>query len=114
MEVVFYTTSRGDKPVEDFFDSLDEDTQAKLPHKLELLALMGNKLGMPHSKSLGGSLFELRIRGKVDVRVIYTFKDKQIILLHAFRKTSQSTPAKELSISHDRLYEIFIRKRKNR
>jgi len=41
-EVEFYTTPKGDTPVQEFLDSLDEKTRAKLVSMLELLEEKGN------------------------------------------------------------------------
>ena len=55
-------------------------------HGLELLERYGNKLEMPHSKALGGGLFELRIIGITHIRFVYAFHQNQIFILHIFQK----------------------------
>lgn len=54
----------------------------------------GNMLRMPHSRSLGDGLFELRFsisQGTVAQRITYTFQlEKRIITLTAFRKTKNN------------------------
>ena len=42
---------------------------------------------MPHAKKFENYLYELRIRGKEEIRIIYGFKGKTIYLLHGFKKT---------------------------
>lgn len=101
--VNFYTTSRGEKPVSTFIDSQDEITYAKIMRMLDLIETHGPNLGMPYSKALGKSLFELRIRGKKEVRVFYIFRiGREVILLHAFVKHGQKTLAKELNMARER------------
>jgi len=91
-----FETKRGEKPVEEFTKSLDEATIAKAIHAIDLLEKYGPFLGMPHSKKLASELYELRIRGKQEVRIIYGFVGKNIFLLHGFKKQTQKTPKKEI------------------
>lgn len=96
----------GEKPVEDFFQKQQLSARTKMLHLFELLEVYGSKLGMPHSKQLGSGIYELRVRGKEEIRVFYGFKQKSIYLLHAFKKQTQKTPRKELDIALNRLTEI--------
>lgn len=61
----------------------------------------------PHSKKLIGTpLWEIRILGSDNVRVLFvTLVERQILLLHAFQKKRQKTPPKEISIALSRLTE---------
>lgn len=102
-EVNLFTTNRGEKPVSSFILELDATTKAKVANLLDLLEQYGPKLGMPHSKKMSRDLYELRIRGKIEVRIFYTFKNNQIYLLHAFQKKSQKTPRRELEVAESRL-----------
>jgi hypothetical protein len=56
-----------------------------------LLASRGNQLRMPHSRSLGAGLFELRFyvqRGTVAQRITHTFDiGNRVITLTSFRET---------------------------
>lgn len=61
---------------------------------------------MPHAKQLDSGLYELRVRGKEEIRVLYGFKQKTIYLLHAFKKQTQKTPRKEIETAVKRLTEI--------
>ncbi|MGH9579345.1 MAG: type II toxin-antitoxin system RelE/ParE family toxin, partial [Terriglobales bacterium] len=59
---------------------------------LELLAEQGSALSMPHVRSLGGGLRELRFHLRDEQRRI-TFRiatDRQIVLLTTFRKQRQN------------------------
>ncbi|OGE25337.1 hypothetical protein A3C26_00700 [Candidatus Daviesbacteria bacterium RIFCSPHIGHO2_02_FULL_39_12] len=79
-------------------------TRAKIAHNVKLLRQHGNKLGMPHSKSLGLGLYELRIRGKEELRFFYCFTSQRTIhLLHAFKKKTLQTPQKELDLALRRM-----------
>ena len=69
-----------------------------------LLEEFGLDLRMPHSRAMGGGLFELRPKGKEGIaRVFYcTQVDKKIIVLHSFIKKTRETPKRELEIARKR------------
>lgn len=99
-----FETLRGEKPVDEFLKKQSAQTQSKITHLLDLLELHGNILGMPHSKRLDRNLFELRIRGQQEIRILYCFKKGEILLLHAFKKQTQKTPRKELERALRRMH----------
>ncbi|MCF6807875.1 type II toxin-antitoxin system RelE/ParE family toxin [Thiotrichales bacterium 19S9-12] len=75
--------------VEPWLNSLTVHQLKSVAKEIRLLELSGHKLRLPHSRSLGNGLFELRER-KFGYRIYYTFdNDKVIILLHAGDKSSQ-------------------------
>ena len=82
--------------------------QADYARILELLMDFGPRLCMPHSRALGGGLFELRPKGREGIgRAIYCFVDEQrIVVLHAFIKKTQATPAHELKLARNRMKEV--------
>lgn len=92
MNIVFL-----DDDVENFIYSLENKTKAKTFRTLDLLKEFGNNLGMPHSKKIQNNLFELRILGRNQVRLFYTFLKPNIIILCGFRKKTQKIPAQELA-----------------
>ncbi|MBI5793485.1 type II toxin-antitoxin system RelE/ParE family toxin [Candidatus Uhrbacteria bacterium] len=94
MEIHFF-----DKKIEKFISSLDQSTIAKVLRTIDLLTKFGHTLGMPHSKPLMGGLFELRIRGVQEVRILYAFHSHGAILVHGFVKKSQKIPERELSVA---------------
>lgn len=95
-ELFFLGTGRARKPVEEFIDKLDEGTKSKVLRILELLEEYGPALRMPYSKKISSNLFELRVRGKIEIRIFYAFKQNLIYPLHAFVKKTQTTPRREL------------------
>ena len=91
MEIRIFDTS-----LEYFIKSLPKPTVAKVLRNIDLLEKFGQKLGPPHTKKISACLFELRILGKQEVRIFYTFHKSQIFLLHGFVKKSQKIPKKEI------------------
>ena len=75
---------------------------------VELLMEFGPDLRMPHSRMLGGGLFELRPRGREGIeRALYCFVVSQrVVVLHAFIKETQSTPQHDLDIARQRMREV--------
>jgi phage-related protein len=74
---------------------------------LELLVDFGAEVRMPHSRAMGGGLFELRPRGREgDGRALYCFiRGNRIVILHAFIKTTATTPVRALKTARSRMKE---------
>lgn len=106
-KVLFYQSVRGDYPVKEFIQKQDEATYAKILHSVLLLKSNGPFLKPPYSKKLKANLYELRISGKNALRIFYTLHNKVYYLLHAFKKKSQKTPAKEIKTAIDRMKELI-------
>lgn len=102
MEIKNFTTN-----IDRFLDDLEKGTRSKVAQVLDMLEFCGNEIGMPFSKSLGGGLFELRISGKVSIRIIYCFYQNYAILLHIFIKKTDKIPRRELNLAKRR-YEMIL------
>ena len=105
-KVNFFQTARGDYPVLDFITEQDQSTMAKITSSIELLESDGPYLKPPYIKKLQDKLYELRVSGKVAIRIFYTIKDSEYYLLHAFKKKSQKTPTQEIKTALDRIKEL--------
>lgn len=95
-----------DSILEQFIQSLEKATIAKVLRTIDLLERFGHQLGMPHSKKIGAALFELRVRGQQEIRIFYTFQNNTIVLLHGFIKKSQRIPKRELHTAHQKLLTL--------
>ena len=75
---------------------------------VELLMEFGPNLRIPHSRALGGGLFELRPRGREGIgRSLYCYISSQrVIILHAFLKKTRATPRRDLRIAYQRMEEV--------
>jgi phage-related protein len=84
------------------------DILADYARLVELLVEHGPNLRLPHSRSMGEGLFELRPRGRAGIgRAMYCFlAGRRVIVVHAFIKKTQQTPEKELKIARKRVKEI--------
>jgi len=94
--------------VEQFILQLPPGLLARYLRLTDLMLEVGPNLGMPHTRAMGEGLFELRIKGQEGIaRVFYcTIVRRRIVMLHAFIKTSQKTPKRELNIATRRQREV--------
>lgn len=74
--------------VAEWYTALSDAGAASADRVIELLVQQGNMLRMPHSRSLGEGLFELRFACEgVDRRITYAFEPRRhVITLTTFRK----------------------------
>ena len=102
MRIKFYSDE-----IEEFVESLQEQTIAKVLRTFDLLERFGNQLKMPHSKKVSDGLFELRIRGVQEVRFLYMFqKVKIVIVLSGFIKKTNKIPIRQLSLAKRRKNDL--------
>ena len=96
--IYYYISPTGDNPIEQFLDSLSERQQVKILRIFQYIKEYGLSAILPHTKKLTGtSLWEIRILGKDNIRVLYVIPTSNFVLvLHGFIKKSQKTPIKEL------------------
>ena len=68
----------------------------------------GPDLGLPHTRAMGGGLFEVRAKGREGIgRAFYcTVTGQRIVILHAFIKKTEQTSARELETARARLREV--------
>ena len=74
----------------------------------ERMEIYGPDLGMPHTRAMGGGLFELRLKAAEGIaRVFYcTVVDQRVVMLHQFIKKTEKTPPRELEIARRRMKEV--------
>lgn len=90
--------------IEEILNNLTTEQIKSIAKEVKLLEICGNSLKLPHSKSLGKGLFELRER-RYGYRIYYTFSANQnITMLHVGKKSSQ---VKDIRISRNRLAEFL-------
>lgn len=99
-------------PVYKFIENLDSKAKSKVINTINLLEEYGTKLGLPHAKKLAGTnLWELRMLGQGNIRIIYVaIIGKNFLLLHGFNKKKQKTDKKEMLLASSRLKEYISRK----
>lgn len=101
MEIRFF-----DSNIEKFIKKLDKLAIAKVLRTLDLLERFGSRLGMPYSKCIDKGLFELRIHGRQEVRIMYCFHNGEAVLVHAFIKKTQKPPRQILKLAKSRQNQL--------
>lgn len=104
-KIVYYESTRGDKPVEDFINNQEEQIQTKIVRATEYLQEFGTHIGSPHVKKLAGTeLWELRVLGANNIRIFYIAIDNhKFLFLHALKKKTQKTEKREIKLAQGRL-----------
>lgn len=74
----------------------------------ERMEIYGPNLGMPHTRSMGDGLFELRLKAAEGIARVFfcAVVGRQIAMLHQFVKKREKTPKRELQIAWNRMKEI--------
>jgi len=74
---------------------------AKLAKRIEVY---GPNLGMPHTRALGGGLFEIRAKSSEGIaRVFYCcMVGRRVVMLHSFVKKTMATQKHEMDIAERR------------
>lgn len=109
--VIFYTTARGDSPIDDFLDSMDIKARVKVLASINYLRHEGPNLPRPYADHVRGKIRELRIVFVSNqYRILYFFfARKTIVLLHGFRKKTQRIPIREIEQAELRMEDFLNR-----
>ena len=95
--------------VEAEIQSLPKDMRAKFVRISNMICEFGiHEVGMPHVRPLQGKLWEMRMKGKDGIsRALYVMDiGKIIVVVRAFVKKTQKTPAQEIKLALERAKEI--------
>ncbi|MEK7597941.1 MAG: type II toxin-antitoxin system RelE/ParE family toxin [Patescibacteria group bacterium] len=108
-KIIYYISSSNDNPVKEFIDSLEHKQKVKVFHIFKLIIEYGINSIPQHIKKVAGTpLWEIRILGKDNIRMLYIISHKEtILLLHGFIKKTQKTNSKEISIALKRFYQYY-------
>lgn len=102
-KISYWYNNKGENTVEQWLDSLSTKQIKSVAKEMKLLALCGNSLKLPHSRTLKNGLSVLRER-QYGFRIYYTFlPDKRILMLSAGNKKTQK---KDMDVARDRLDQL--------
>jgi len=103
LRVVFFLTNAGNEPVRVWLKSLDKKERKTIGEEIKIVQFRW-PLGMPLVRKLETDLWEVRIHlsGRRLARVLFTVRDSEMSLLHAFIKKSRKIPAKDLQLARHR------------
>ncbi len=107
MKVIWIVTFHSQR-VEDEILALPAGMLARFLRYSERMEASGPDLGMPHTRTMGRGLFELRIKAAEGIaRVLYcTVVGRRVVFLHQFVKKKDKTPPRELDIARRRMKEV--------
>lgn len=108
--VYYYVNSQNKKIlVEDYIERLTFKEQVKIFRYINFLQERKGYIGEPYARHIKGKIRELRVDfSKNRHRIFYfTFIGKRIILLHAFLKRTQKTPAAEIERAQDNYHDCI-------
>jgi phage-related protein len=100
MEVLYHDN------VKYFAKTLQQASRSKLLRGIDLIEQYGHFLMMPHMKKIDSDLYELRIRGQQEIRILFTFRQHNAYLLHGFIKKTQKIPTREIDIAKKRMKSL--------
>lgn len=105
--VVFWKTESGNEPVREWLKSLPKNDRSTVGNDLRTLQL-GWPVGMPLCRPLGNGLSELRstLSGNRVARVILTFCDGTLVLLHGFIKKDRKTSKGDMDLARKRQRDL--------
>jgi len=108
-KVSFYTPQSKVSPIKVFLDSCQPSLRTKILRQLKYVEGYGLDPAIPNIKKITGtSLWELRILGRDNIRIIcVSLSDKEVKVLNIFKKKKQKTPAKELNLALKRYREYL-------
>jgi phage-related protein len=98
-----------DRRVERALEALARDVRQRFLRIAELIERYGVvAMREPHVRHLEGKLWEMRMKGRDGIaRAIYiTALAERVVVLHAFDKKTQKTPARALEIARERAKEV--------
>jgi phage-related protein len=84
-----------------FIESLGDGRSSDVYKTVNILRDFGYEIELPHSRSLGQGLFELRSMNS-EVRLLYIFYQNDALILNAFVKKQNKIPKKELDLARKR------------
>ena len=111
-EVLFYKTTDGKCPVEDFLDSLSAKVAQKVTWVLNLIEDLEIVPKQYFAKMPGtDDLWECRIKQGSNIYRIFAFwNGNKVILTHGFTKKTQKTPGNEIKRAEQYKRDYFQRK----
>lgn len=109
MKVYFYHTGSGRSPIEDFIESLSKPDQARIAEVIIGMEQFGLAYSRVQFKPLRGKLWEVKFSAPGGgYRMAYVLiQADQMVILHAFKKSGQKTPLKDLELAEKRMKEVI-------
>jgi len=101
--IEYWKSASGKCLIEKWLDKLSNEQLKSVAKELLMLESYGNDLKLPHSRALGGGLFELRER-RFGYRIYYIFRDNYVIIL--LTAGDKQTQENDIKTARDRMLKI--------
>jgi len=99
VEVLLYEEADGTVPFRDWMDGLAPRARSKCVARLKRLEALGHELRRPEADYLRGGIYELRAKyGRVNLRMLYFFHGRQVVLSHGLAK-ERDVPPREIDLA---------------
>ncbi len=106
LDIRFYATELGAEPVREWLKLLPAIDRKVIGEDMKTVQF-GWPLGMPLVRSMGGGIWEVRIRLENRIaRVLFVLDGSTMVLLHGFIKKTQATSQQDLDLAKDRLKQL--------
>ena len=108
MDARFFRNASGSEPVRQWLKGLSKTDRYQIGEDIRYVQTRFPHVGLPVWRSLKGGLFEVRstLPGNRVARVLVCFAEDRIVLLHAFIKKTQRTPAEDLALARGRMRAV--------
>ncbi|MCB4791931.1 MAG: type II toxin-antitoxin system RelE/ParE family toxin [Elusimicrobia bacterium] len=107
-KIRFYRNERGNIPVMDFLEGLTQEVRAKLYKRMELLQQQGTMLRRPYADKLKDKIYELRASfGRLEIRLLYFYSGREIIITHGFFKKTNHVPEEEIQTAKNHMQNFY-------
>lgn len=102
---IFYAAASGKEPVREWLKELAKPDRRAIGEDIAYVQFKW-PIGKPHVDHLRGAIWEVRTSlGNRIARTLFAVDDSTMILLHAFIKKTQQTPASEIALAEKRFKE---------
>lgn len=94
--------------VKNFILDLDKKDRARCTIYKDLVQTAGYSLRMPYSKNILPNIFELRVGGSKNIRLIYCYTGDLVCIFYAFTKKTEKIEIKEMNIIRQKYKNLII------
>ena len=103
LSVVFFRTETRNEPAREWLRGLDKADKQRIGIDIEKVRFRW-PVSMPLVRKLETDLWEIRsnLHRRRIARILFTFKDNEMVILHGFIKKTQRTPQKDLRLARER------------
>jgi phage-related protein len=108
MNILYYRTSSGRLPVQEYLDGLTNDDRRMIAADLELIRDLGIIAAPVVTRKLIDKLWEIKTGTRRQQRIFYcTMSGDNLVLLHACKKQKEGAQRGDVDLAHKRMKEVL-------